>query len=117
MRAQVTDLAEDELFDMANLSPARTGLPMVIWILERGRARHDARVKVSLAHGRRAHHDQTVSVSVRPTVEVGAGPALDPRDLARGRRWIELNREALLAYWDGDVLTDEVIDRLARVGG
>ena len=44
-----------------------------------------------------------------------AGPALDPRDLALTRSWIELNREALLAYWDGDVLTDEAIDRLARV--
>ena len=115
MRARLAETAEDELFDMANLSPARTGLPMVIWISERGRARHDARVKVSLVHGRKAHPDQTVSVSVRPTVEVVAGPMLDPCDLALVRSWIELNREALLAYWDGDVLTDEVIDRLARV--
>jgi hypothetical protein len=107
--------AEDELFEMANLSPTSTGLPMVVWISERGRARHDARVKVSLVHGRRAHLDETASVSVRPTVEVVAGPPLDPRDLAAVRRWIELNRDAILAYWAGEIFTDEVIARLVPI--
>ena len=110
----VTEPAED-LFEMANLSPGLTGLPMVVWISERGGARHDARVKVSLVHGRRARPDLTTSVSVRPDVRVVAGPALDPHDLALVRRWVELNRDALIAYWDGDLLTDEVIARLRPV--
>ncbi len=116
MRAPI-DLAdaEDELFDMANLSSALTGLPMVVWISERGRSRHDVRIKVSLVHGRRAHPDQTASVSLRPAVEVVAGPPLDPRDLALVQRWVELNRDALLAYWDGSLFTDEVIGRLVKV--
>lgn len=29
------------------------------------------------------------------------------------RQWLELNREAIRAYWDGDLLTDEVIARIA----
>ena len=69
----------DDLFETANLSPTLTGLPMVVWISERGRARYDARVKVSLAHGRRARPDRTASVSVRPAVELVAG-----RELAGG---------------------------------
>jgi hypothetical protein len=60
----------DDLFEMADLSPALTGLPMVVWISERGRARHDARVKAFLVHGRRARPDRTASVSVRPTGRV-----------------------------------------------
>jgi hypothetical protein len=72
-------------------------------------------VKVSLVHGRRARPDHTASVSVRPDVRVVAGPALDARDLERIRRWVELNREAPLAYWDGDLLTDEVIAKLKPV--
>jgi hypothetical protein len=28
------------------------------------------------------------------------------------RQWIELNRVAIIAYWNGDLLTDEVIARL-----
>jgi hypothetical protein len=105
----------DDFFEMANLSPALTGLPMIVWISERGHARHDARVKVSLVHGRRARPDRTASVSVRPTVEIVAGPKLDRRDLELVRQWIELNREAIIAYWNGDLLTDEVIARLKPV--
>jgi hypothetical protein len=105
----------DDLFEIANLSPALTGLPMIVWISERGHARHDARVKVSLVHGRRARPDRTASVSVRPTVEIVAGPELDRRDMGLVRRWIELNREAIIAYWNGDLLTDEVIARLQPI--
>ena len=105
----------DDLFEMANLSPALTGLPMIVWISERGRARHDARMKVSLVHGRRARPGRTASVSVRPTVEVVAGSPVDRRDLELVRQWIELNREAILAYWKGDLLTDEVIGQLKPI--
>jgi hypothetical protein len=116
MRAvdSLADPAED-LFEMANLSPTVTGLPMVVWISERGGARHDVRVKVSLVHGRRAKPNLTSSVSVRPDVRVVAGLALDAHDLALVRRWVELNRDALVAYWEGDLLTDEVIGRLRPV--
>jgi hypothetical protein len=108
-------IARDEandLFDLASLSPALTGLPMIVWISERGRARHDARVKVSLVHGRRAHPERTASVSVGPTVEVVAGPELDRQDMELVRQWIEMKREAIIAYWNGDRLTDEVIAQL-----
>jgi len=105
----------DDLFEMANLSPTLTGLPMIVWITERGHARHDARVMVSLVHGRRARPDRTASVSVRPTVEVVAGPEVDRRDLDLVRQWIELNRAAIIAYWNGDLLTDEVIARLRPI--
>jgi Domain of unknown function (DUF4160) len=116
MRASRLPTGEtDDLFEMANLSPALTGLPMIVWISERGHARHDARVKVSLVNGRRARPDRTASVSVRPTVEIVAGPELERRDLELVRQWIELNREAIMAYWNGDLLTDEVIARLQPV--
>lgn len=114
----LSDVADEEdFFDMANLPPEVTGLPMVVWISERGRARYDIRLKVSLVHGRRAHPDQTASVSVRPTVDVVAGPALDPHDLVLVRRWIELNRDTILAYWNGDLFTDEAIARLVSLDG
>lgn len=111
---QLAEPTED-LFDMANLSPTLTGLPMIVWVSERGGARHDVRVKVSLIHGRRARPDLTASVSVRPEVGVVAGPALEAPDLALVRRWIELNRDVLVEYWDGDLLTDELIGRLRSV--
>jgi len=35
------------LFEMANLRPERTGLPFVVFISQKGGARHNVRVKVA----------------------------------------------------------------------
>ena len=48
---QVTEREADELFEMGNLFPRTTGLPMTVWVSPRGNARHDARVKVNMTHG------------------------------------------------------------------
>lgn len=97
---------------MANLSPQLTGLPMIVWISEWARGRHDVRVKVSLVHGRRARPEQNVVMPMRPDINVVAGGELDQRDLTRVRQWIELNHDAISAHWNGDLLTDEVIEQL-----
>jgi len=44
---------EEDFFEMANLFPADTGLPMVVWASERGHARHDVRVEVNQSHSTR----------------------------------------------------------------
>src|SRR5205814_3176275 len=86
------------LFDMANLRPERTGLPFVVFISQKGGARHDVRVKV--AHGAKVRPSEMTTVAIRPSVRVVRG-RLDPPDLARLSRWIELNREILVKYGDG----------------
>jgi hypothetical protein len=40
------DNEPNDTFEMANLYPRDTGLPMTIWVSPRGRARHDARINV-----------------------------------------------------------------------
>ena len=40
-----------DLFEMANLFPATTGLPMTVWVSPKGNARHAVRIKVNMAHG------------------------------------------------------------------
>ena len=41
----------DELFEMGNLFPGTTGLPMTVWVSPRGNARHDVGIKVHVTHG------------------------------------------------------------------
>jgi len=89
--------ASDEI---ANLRPERTGLPFVVFISQKGGERHDVRVKV--AHGAKVRPAEMITVAIRPTVCVVRG-ALDPRDLALLTRWIALNRDTLIRYWDGDI--------------
>ena len=101
--------AGEELFEMANVRPEVSGLPFIVWISEKGRARHDVRVKVS--PGPRVR-EFVASVSVRPAIEVVAG-ALPERDLDLLRAWIDLNRDVIVGYWDGDIVyTDEALSAL-----
>jgi hypothetical protein len=55
-----------DLFEMANLFPATTGLPMTVWVGPRGGARHDVRVKVSITHGNTMDISNTAVVGIRP---------------------------------------------------
>src|SRR5437763_12036207 len=85
------------LFEMANLRPERTGLPFVVFISQKGGARHDVRVKI--AHGAKVRPSEMVTVAIRPRLRVISG-ALNPGDLELLGRWVALNRDTLIGYWD-----------------
>ena len=93
------DAGGEALFEMTNIRPDRSGLPFIVWMSARGHARHDVRVKI--AYPPRVQ-EFVASVSVRPEIEIVAG-AMPPADLAALRRWIALNRDTLIAYWDGTI--------------
>jgi hypothetical protein len=94
----------DDLFEMANLFPRTTGLPMTVWVSPRGNARHDVRVKVNTTHGNQMRIADTAVVSVRPAPRVIAG-RLSPDDERAVFQWVSLNTAALIAYWEGQVDT------------
>lgn len=73
------EIVEDELFELANLYPATTGLPMTVWVSPRGNARHDVRTKVNLAPGNQMSVANTATVAVRPQPHIVAGQ-LSPAD-------------------------------------
>ena len=101
------------LFDMANLRPERTGLPFVVFISQKGGARHDVRVKI--AHGAKVRPSAMVMVAVRPNVRVIRG-TLDPGDLARLAEWIDLNRDVLVDYWNGNIeYTEDALSALKPI--
>jgi hypothetical protein len=97
-------LATDDLFEMANVFPRTTGLPMTVWVSPRGNARHDVRVKVNLTHGNQMNATNTAVVGVRPSPRVIAGQ-LSPDDEQAVFQWISLNASALIAYWKGQIDT------------
>ena len=79
----------EDLFEMANLYPDTTGLPITVWVGPRGTARHDVRVKVNMTHGNQMNIANTAVVGVRPTPRVLARPAFAGRcagGLPMGRR-------------------------------
>lgn len=98
-------------YEMVNLVPRMTGLPMTVWASPRGQARHDVRIKVNPTHGRQMVVRDAVSVAVRPAARVVAG-ALSPADRQAVFLWIALNEDALVAYWEFRIDTDEFLQRL-----
>ena len=97
-------LETDDLFEMANLFPRTTGLPMTVWVGPRGNARHDVRIKVNLTHGNQMNVANTAVVGVPPSPRIIAGQ-LSPDDEQAVFQWISLNTGALIACWEGQIDT------------
>jgi hypothetical protein len=115
LKTQETSAVENnELFEMANLYPRTTGLPMTVWVSPRGNARHDVRIKVNMTHGNQMNIDNTAVVAVRPSPRVIAG-LLSPEDERAIVDWIALNVTAIVAYWDGDIDTVQLAQALKPV--
>ena len=103
-----------DFFPMANLRPKATGLPMVIWVSERGNARHDVRVKVALQHGDRIDPSHTAVFGVLPAPGLASG-YLSAADQRAVSDWSKLNEAAIIEYWNGVIDTSELLGRLKRV--
>jgi len=111
--AFVAEPEGEALFELANLSPKRTGLPFVVWISPKGGAQHDVRVKVSRSP--RANSSEWISVAIRPAVRVVGGD-MSAHDVTLLREWVELNRDVIIKYWDGDIeYTEDAIAALKPI--
>ena len=111
---QVTERDADELFEMANLFPRTTGLPMTVWVSPRGNARHDVRVKVNMTHGDQMNIANTAIIGVRPNPYLIAGH-LSHDDQRAVFEWVSLNTDAIVDYWDGRIDTIELGQLLKRI--
>lgn len=115
--AELTAHEPDETWDgwaMSNLRPARTGLPMVVWVQHGEGVRHDVRVKVAMTHGDRLNRENLAVVSVRPEPRLLHGE-LSRDDLDAVVRWIELNERAIIQHWDGETDTADLLDAIQKV--
>ena len=104
---------KDEGWGAMKLRPSRTGLRMAVWINENDGWPHDVRVKVSKLYG-------GAETWTRDSAEVGVRPSpheIVPGSLAAGdwrevRRWIELNRNVIVDFWDGKLDPGDALARL-----
>jgi hypothetical protein len=105
----------DDFYLMANLRPTTTGLPMVVWVSYRGNAQHDVRVKVATVRGHKIPADNLISIGVRPQPHLIQPGTLSAGDFDAVSRWIALNVDAIVAYWDGAIDTVDLVRRLRRL--
>ena len=105
---------DEDFFLMANLFPGDTALPMVVWVSERGHARHDVRIKVDQSHGTRMLPGNLATVAVQPVPQLIAGQ-LSAADMQVVSEWIRLNAAALVGYWEYQVSIAGLMQRLRRL--
>ena len=94
----MTALTTNDAFMMVNLRGRSTGLPCNIWLGQRGGAHEAPHIHVQLDHRSQFDLDNLAVVGVDP-VEVIEGD-LSAEDLALVRRYILLNRHAILDHWN-----------------
>ena len=57
-----------------------------------------------------------ITVTVRPTVQVLGPGTITERELEMLTRWIELNRDLLIQFWDGRIeYTEDVLAQLKSI--
>jgi hypothetical protein len=105
------EILERDSWEMVNLVPRITGLPMTVWAQPSSGLQHDARIKVSPIHGRRMVLDDSIVVGLRPYPQQLIGQ-LSATDWNAVQNWIRLNESVLLDYWDFTIDTDEFLQRL-----
>jgi hypothetical protein len=88
-------------FFAVNLPGRKTGLPMNIWLSPRGQAGHTGRIWVQRDHREQCDIDHVAVVSVEEAPPQVIEGRLSAVDLNRVRRYIALNRQAILDHWHG----------------
>ena len=105
---------EDESYAMANLSPRMTGLSRHVFVSPR-MGSHDVRIKVSVAVGKNTLPVNCAVIALRPKPHHVAGPALPAEVMAELERWIPLNLQTFIDYWDGAIDTGELLAALQKI--
>jgi hypothetical protein len=90
-------ITEDDLFQMVCLRRLATGLHNNVWLGPRGHAGYGARIYVQTDH--RLQFDLGASDIVSIDGKVLEGQ-LATDDLAAVRRYIALNRQAIIDHWE-----------------
>jgi hypothetical protein len=114
---KVTELldnsSDDYLFEMANLKKSTSGLPRIVFISTKGRAEHSARIKVNRTTADRYIPDDVFSVQIDEPMKIdGNIKGVSADDIRDIEDWIKLNYRLLITYWNGNISTEDMLDKV-----
>jgi hypothetical protein len=106
----------EEDADMVSLSKRHTGIANTLFASTKGYVseRHGPRLKIAIDPPGRFIAGGKSSVMTIPDYRIAGEPI--PSALAEQvRRFIDVNHEALMTYWNGDIDTADFIARIRRI--
>jgi hypothetical protein len=106
--------ADQEAEDMVSLRSEKTGVDNTIFISTKGYTEHAPRIKIAVDP---PHTFNATSKSASMAIHDYSirGESVAPKIVEQAKRFIELNREVLLDYWNNTIDTTELIDRLRPI--
>jgi hypothetical protein len=104
----------EDLFEFSNLIQADTGLPMVVWVSVKLHSA-GARVKVQKDDSTKINPNNTFSVSISDEPRIVAGEYNDNKNLEQLYGWIILNKDVLLQYWNFEISTKEMLEKIKPI--
>lgn len=116
MTTRIGQLLERELYEMANIRPDRSGLPMVVWISIKGNAKHGPRLKVRTDNALKwTLDDELAIVSISDNPQWEGGSKLKAPQLKQVIAFIKLNKDVLLDLWNGKIDNETLYSRLKKL--
>jgi hypothetical protein len=108
-------LADQEAEDMVSLTPQETGVQNTVFVSTKGYAQHAPRIKIAIdPPDSFSATSKSASMALHDFKVTGEHV---PVHIARqAEQFIELNREALLDYWDCRIPTAELLRRIRPIG-
>lgn len=102
---------DDMLFEMSNLFPIDTGLAEVVWVSVKN-VSHGPRIKVFKGA---AATGSTFSVTIEDQPKVIGKPFVSAKELKKIFKFVNLNKENLIKYWDFQMSTREMLDSIKKL--
>ena len=108
-------LGHEDLDEMVSYRRNVTGVDHTVFISPRGNSRHAPRIKIAIDPPNSLDpRSETASMDLYTGI-VLAGTIPDPRVLEQARKFLLLNRQVLLDYWNYKIDTDELRQRLRSI--
>ena len=106
--------ADQEAEDAVSLRPEKTGVENTVFVSTKGYAEHAPRIKIAVDP---PHTFNATSKSASMAIHDHSirGESVAPHIAEQAKRFIDLNREALLDYWEFKIDTAQLIERLKPI--
>jgi hypothetical protein len=104
----------DPGFGFLCLSQKMTGLPMMVWTMEKGDSAKAPYIRVQTNHSAAPQVRSAVDVSVEEGPKLVAGTGITDPDFAAAAEFISRNMRLLLDYWNGVATSSGLLKGISR---
>ena len=103
------------LWEMANLTQNDTGLAAIIWVSTKSGVKHGPRIKVKRDYATNFDVGDTFTITISDSPEVIGTHNLTSKDIKQIIKFIKLNKDILLQYWNTEISTRTMLDSIQDV--